>query len=739
MILEVTRGTISEPEATALATRADTEQSILPAPTSFVPVCDVRDYLCKRQPTPHYADEQALFLKLPDAIKADLVRLLGDRPGRGAFGRVWDLTHGRHAISVSAAVAEARKRFKVSGSLKRIRDRYDLWVKTKDWICLVNRAKAGAEWTDRKDGLPLKFLRFASVRLGKFQRPDAKRQALLSIHRQWETGINEEGIREPIPGFGFWEDWFKTRFPGVRLPIDPPALPGGSYDNVMRQIKAANKFPKVVEALLHEGDAAAKAFIPDVHFDRNTAGADGGPLRFLEIIEFDDVRCDFSVLDDLTGQACDLWLLIARDKATGMLLGFGMRPARSRDDGSQEHLKLRDMKQLAGWILERYGLPPYLTTWRLERGTATLPEAIRLALRQMLPERINISYTGMITGKSAVGYDQRAIGNSKGKGSLESHNRLQHTMASHLPGQIARVYGKRPADHVARIAESEEIWEATQHLPEHVRSKVSYTVLTINEAREWLHKIFQLQNERDDHALQGFEDVVEWYEPKRGEWLNRTTYNGLPGAKFRKRKEKPIERCARLVEPYRAQWESVSPDVIRALYIHTIREVVVKDSGLIKFQFEDRQLEFKPGPGLPALVPGTKLLGYLHPDEPKFLFLYHPSDKGGFVGVWVRTGYAKDRQTLDDAIRYQKSVLNAAKEMAADYASEARAALEKKREDNAALIAAHTFTEVAIAPQPTKQQESPIARGLASIRRKARQQKDDSASDQTLAESLDEA
>ncbi len=712
--MEVTRGTISEPGATALMTRADTEQSILPAPT-FLPVSDVRAYLNQRQPVPHFASEQSLFVRLPDKIKSELTRLLGMRPGGGAFGLIYSLTHGKGAVSVSRAVVEACRQFKLPGSIPRNRARYDLWAEAKDWVCLVNRAKAGAAWQQREDGLPLEFLRFAAKRLSDFERDDGKRQAVMSINRQWRTGRNENGDREPIPGFGFWQEWFRAEFPGVRLPAEAPKLPGGSYSNITTQINAANLFPKIVRAIVHEGDAAAREFAPHVRFDRNSAGADGGPLRFLEMIEFDDVRCDFLVLDEKSGQACDLWLLIARDRGTGMLLGFGLRPARSREDGTQEHLKLRDMKQLGGWLLERYGLPPYRSLWRLERGTATLPPAIQKAMREMFDGMVDISYTGMTGGKSVTGYEQRGIGNSTAKGSLESQNRLQHTMTSCLPAQIGRDYGRRPADIKARADEAEDIWESVQHLPEHLRNQAGYPVLTINDARAHLLRVFGLQNTRTEHDLQGFADVVEWYEPTEGRWLSQAVFAGQPNVKFRKRKESPMERCARLVAPYRQSWSNVSPEIVRALYVHTIRDVWVQDNGLVRFRCEGREFEFKPGPGWEPQVPGAKLLAYFHPDEPRFLYL--TSGKGELVGVWVRKDYAHDRQTLDDAIHYKQSAIKAAKQMASDYTADKRAALESMRENNTALLAASTFVAVTETPAPTKEKQSPIANALNAMRK----------------------
>lgn len=720
----VPRETFSEPEASAAKSDMMPALGLHPVDNSqvataplFQPVFDVREYRAHRKPVAHYLDEDALFATLPSEIKSELRLLLGVRKGGGIFGHVQHLVNGGY--SVSSAIAEAAKHFVFPGSPKRTRARYDLWTQSKDWTCLVNCAKAGADWQEREDGLPLAFLKFCAAKIGGFKREDGKRQALLAIHRQWQTGRNADGEREEVPGYGFWQAWFKKTYPGKPLPLAAPEMEGWSYSNISTQIKARNLLPRSVRGLLHQGTAAAREFLPYVRSDRNTMGADGGPLRFLELVEFDDVKVDFLIRDEETGETCDLWLLVARDRATGMLLGFGMRPARTREDGSQEHLRLKDMKQISGWILERYGLPPYLCVWKLEHGTATLPPAYRTLFCDLLPGRIEISYSGMIGGKSPMGFEQRGIGNSRGKASLESHNRLMHTMLADRPGQTGPLYTKRPADLKAQAKECEAIFKTAQLLPEHVRGKMGYNLLSLNQAREHLFRVFRLQNERTEHELQGFEEVLEWYDEARGLWLNQSLLAASPiGLKTRKRKESPMERCARLVAPYREAWTFVSPEIIRAFYEHTVRDVVVKNSGLIEFRVDNRVFEFQPAPGAVSQIPGTRLLGYFHPDDPKFLHL--TDGKGRIVGTWIRTTFACDNETLADAIRYQQSALKAAKEIAAEYTALERAKLESMRAENAALIQAHTFVPVtnSEAPSTTESQRpinSPVAAGLATV------------------------
>ena len=756
-------GTTLEPETTTNdisatgASRVDTNETpIAPAPLSSVPPLDVgcsmlavgcsqpaasiRQVLSTRSSVPHYAAEDSLFASLPISVKADLRRLLGTYPGGGAFGHIASLV--KAGLSVAKSVTEARVLYKVPGSLNTLRARYDLWAKTGDWVALVNRAKAGAKWQDRDDGLSDLFLEFCATRMGKFARADGKRQALLSIKRQWVTGRSETGEREPIPGYGdrpvrlngrtvtggYWQDWFEAI--GYRLlamprrpqPIECPGEPNGWSDtNIRKQIKARNLFGKSVQALLHEGPAAARSYLPQVHFDRNRAGGDGSPMRFLQVVEFDDVKCDFLVIDPVSGQVCDLWLLIARDKATAILLGFGMRPARTREDGTQEHLRLRDMKQLCGWILERYGLPPYEMIWKLEHGTATLPPAVRAALRELLPGSIDISYNTMLGGSSPTGYQQRAVGNCKAKASLESHHRLQHTMLSHLAGQTGKAYTVRPADLAARAKESAAIFETAQQLPAHLRKEVGYTVLTLDQARQHLFNCFQLQNQRTKHDLQGFEEVVELWNGQR--WVPQSDLQlSISNSQFstppRVRKESPLERCSRLIAPYQGQWRQISPDIITAFYEHTVRQVVVKPNGLI----EDRGIQFMPpvtDHSSPitdhSLPPGTKCLAYAHPDAPSFLHL--TDGKGRILGTWLRRSLAHDQETVQAAIRYSQTALSAAKAVAATYATAEAERLESIRARNAELLASNTFVEVAtpaISSHPSTL-SSPIASALGEV------------------------
>jgi len=624
-----------------------------------LPIADVREYLKNRAPLPKWEMEPRLFYRLPLDLRGSVRRL------QAAVILVFNLSAGKGAIKVQPACRRALAIYTEFGPLNTFRGKYDLWLKQQDWLVLVNRAKAGAAWQATQRGLPEAFLDYVAARMGEFKRGDAAEQAILSIQRQWSTGRTHKGLEEVMPGYEQnWEQ--RSR---ALLPV------GWHSTNIRAQLKKRAKFTKPVKALLHEGIHAAKEFLPHVHGTRQD-------LRFMELVQFDDVRCDFRVMDTDSGQVNDLWLLIARDVATGMLLGFGMRPARARDDGTQEHLKLQDMKQLAGWLLETYGLPPYLMTWKIERGTATLAQGTANALTEMIgPDRIHVSYSSMITGDSPLGYAEKAIGNSKAKAMLESLNRMQHLLTSHFPGQIGLNYSKRPAEIAARETEAVEIWRG--HRPED-RAELRYPFYTIPQAREGLLEIFGIQNRRDTHDMEGFRKIAEWFDGLNWQPAN-TAPQDMAGIQTRTRMESPIERAAWLLagcEPF----TKVSPEILIAFYEHTQRTVTVLNSGEIQMMVEGKTLRFAPPAPEFALVADRKVLGYFNPNDPRFLTL--TDGRGGILGTWLRTGLVKhgDRDALAAAIRYSTSALKVAKSRATDLAAGEQASLHSMREHNAGFV-----------------------------------------------------
>jgi len=633
------------------------------------PVADVATYLATRLPQSHYRDEKGLLITLPAKVQEEVKALVR------ACHFVSDLV--KDGSSVQAACKSALRIYREWGwNLNTFRQKYDAWAKAKDWVVLVNRSKAPVAWRETSVGLPESFLKYAEERFASFRREDGKRQAVLSLHRQWKTGRNETGEVQPVPGY--IEGW-STR--------DTENVPvGWSYDNICDQLTRRARFTKGVRALLHDSESAARAHLPQILASR--AG-----MKFMEEVTFDDLRFDYLIFNPETGQAEELWALIARESSCRLVLGGVLHPATVREDGRAAHLGARHMKELAGYLLQTYPLPPYAVTWKVERGTATLREGVKLALGELFNDRIKVSYTMMIGDRSPVGYKEKAKGNSRGKAIHEAPNRLYHTQASFLPGQTGARYDIRPADLEARCEEARQIWQRAQSLPEHLRAGVKYPLKTPAEARKWFNQFSLDQNFRTDHQLEGFDEVLEFLDPATSRWQLVT--EGHAGTQLRKRMESPVERAVRKIREV-ARWDRVSPELVITFLDHTQRPVKVEANGEIKFTHEGRVLVFRNG-GNP-LSPQTKALAYFNPQDPQFIHL--TSGDGRVLGTWAMRGRVayQDQEALAQAMRYTHAAREQAKATAAELAAPQRAVLDDMRTHNAEL---EKFITVTDAPTAT--------------------------------------
>lgn len=705
------------------------------------PVSDIAAFLSERRAHPEIDGEENLLITLPAAQQDEVKALV--RACKFTLSLVRD-----DEWSVQRACIETlRLYWRYGWALKTYRAKYDAWVEKQDWVVLVNRAKAPAAWRSDNYGLPLAFLGYCETVLGKFKRGDGKRQAIKSIQRNWKTGRNEAGHEFVIPGYE--ENWAKRG--RENLPL------GWSYPNILRQIRKRDRFNQTTRALLHEGHSAALAHLPHILTDTTS-------LRFLEQITFDDVRMDWLVFNVETGDAEELWLLVARDTATRMVLGFVMHPATVREDGTASHLGARHMKELAADILQTYPLPPYLVHWKVERGTATLAEAVKLALAELFDNRIKVSYTSMIGGNSPVGYREKAKGNSRGKASHESHNRLFHTQSCHLPGQTGARYEIRPADLNARVEECKEIWNLRQCLPEDKRGDVRFPLVVLQtEARDVIKQFCLEQNFRTDHAIEGFEQVLEWFDASTGRWRPPTespggasdnspgfqpgvnaplntaagfeaarSANQISGIKWRKRMESPCERAMRLIHAVGNNWTRPNPSIVKSFLEHTQKIVPIAESGEISIKLDGKVKIFAP-PSASLRLCVKKALAYFCSDDPQFIHL--TSGDGRFLGTWYQRGRtpALDQKALAEAFKYTGAAKKAAETIAAELARPEADSLADMRAHNAEL--AQDFVVVTDIPGRAVRgltAATPVSSALAAtrtqkeiVRDKRRQRADD--------------
>lgn len=584
----------------------------------------------------------------------------------------------KRAIAIYAAGNADRGRGFSAPSLRR---KFYAWIRSgRNWVVLRNESRVR-----EGHGLPLTFVDW--LQGWCMQNKRVSRQQWFRLKRYWVHGCDDKGEPFVVPGYGTWQDWWSSLHPGQALPSHCPGLPRGwSYENLMRK---KHRLSKAQEVMARQGIAPARAHLPHVLGTREG-------LRFLEQVTFDDVKVDFRVLDPVSGTVCDLWLLVAFDRATAVCLGYGMRPARVREDGTQEHLRLIDMKQLCGWVLERWGLPPYPVSWKLENGCATLPEATALALRDLSGGRIGVSYASMISGKSAAGYQERGIGNSRAKASHEAHNNLLHNIVGDVPGQTGRRYDVRPADLAAREAETRAIWAVSRTLSPEAQDQIEYSIYTLNQARTVLNAAFHIMNTREQHELEGFDEVVIG-RPHPGEpWRPVSKIKAeLPlDWEFSSRRESPVERMKRLITGL--EWSRVPRSTLVHFYRDSHKRVCVNEAGEITFAHEKRDYVFvRPADGQRYRA-GDEFLAYFHPRELDLLHLTQLPPHGGYVASWARRDRVRvgDGKALSEALEYTKGALQAEQAHLHEVCKPEAQALQAMRAHNAEVIAGESAIQV---------------------------------------------
>ena len=529
-----------------------------------------------------------------------------------------------------------------------------------NWRLLVDRRRAGKLWkSSRASGrYPREFVEAVQALFVENKRKT--KPAIRKLYAWWYTGqrlVSGRMVSCPVPGYG-------TAVLGPNG--ERPAMPTGWSESHLRRL--CRLTPSQL-TLAREGIASARVHLPHVLTTR--VG-----VRWLEYVMFDDVKLDWRVLDTVSGQVCDLWLLVAMDWGSACALGFWMRPALARDDGSQEHLRQSDMMQFGGWLLERYGLPRgHTCTWKVENGTATIEDAVAAALPGLFGDRLRVSYARMIGGKSSAGYQERGKGNSWAKAPLESFFNPLHNYFGDIPGQVGRRYDVRPADLAARETEARRIWgQASQDfVGDDLRGKISYPLLTVAEARPRINSAFVALNSRTDHAIEGFDDVVE------------AVYD-QPG-RFSRRKQSPFERAARLSQD--SPTDRVPDLSLSVFYQATARIVRVDSKGEIEAKVDGRTYTYRAPDGARAIESGTRLVAHFYQQDPEYLYLSRPAPHAGYVATWSRReriGLA-DAEALSAELHRTQSALKADRAAVAALATGERAALDQMRRSTSALMA----------------------------------------------------
>jgi type II secretory pathway pseudopilin PulG len=544
------------------------------------------------------------------------------------FWAVDHAPHGDRGGAWAAAIAAEAIRAEATGAAFALA-KSTLYTRRKqyieagrDWAVLVDRRKV-PDWDchlrqrvpSAARGLPPAFRDFF---LGLAEdNARSTRQAIQELYRQWRAG-------HAIPGYGTWHAWWSEHHQGPMPRVAP--IPRGWGERQLHRLCS----DKAALALARRGIAAARPLLPDII--RTRTG-----LRPMEYIVLDDWRADFLVHVPGYDQAVELNGILAMDVACAKALRFGVRPSLPRQDGSSEGLKRADTKSIVSDILLKYGWPrDYPCNLIVERGTATITPDDAAAIEQVTNGQVRVHWTSMISG-AVFGWADKPVGNFRGKAWLESFFNLLHNACASLPGQIGAHYRLRPARVAAQEAECKALLRAQEALPDALRETINYQLpfLDCAQARDALNWVFHTLNDREDHALEGFERRLKFRLEETDPWRPVSllidkgwTPEMIRSIQPRPHMETPNERWARLAQgvAFQRLHKSSAPMLLADHKLVTIGKEgeVNMGSQSTPLRYRDRQN--------PYLKTGCRYLAYVSTQDDEWIHLTR-EDKGYVTSV----------------------------------------------------------------------------------------------------------
>lgn len=461
-------------------------------------------------------------------------------------------------------------------------------------------------------GLPPEFIEHWRALVLSNQR--CARPMWRQLRDAWRAG-------QSIPGYGTWMDHWRARHPTRPLPLKCPGLPHGwSYDNLMEHA------PEQVQIdLVRDGEFAAHARLAQIQRDRSE-------LRPLEYIAFDDVQPDFRCVSLEALQVVPLRGLCALDVGMACLLDHAAGPCVLDDKGTRKSIAYADMKRLLFRLLTTVGIPVgYKMHLMVENETATISKEDAALLSHISNGRIVVIYTPMKNRAVLAGGYRERHGSPQTKGWIESFFNLLHNELASLPGQ----FGKDPinakaGDYEGRLAETNRLLRDVAALTPEVRSQLNFAFPTVEQGLRHLREAIVRINNRDDHRLQGFAEIVEWrYDESDPTWkpLALCKPELLPHVERRKRKETPMERLERGVAEH--EFERISPASL-AFLLNDKRTVTTTKPYEIAFQIGGKRRTFR-NPQLEQLAKvGRSFVAQWEEHNLDRIYLFE--EKGAWVG-----------------------------------------------------------------------------------------------------------
>jgi len=506
-------------------------------------------------------------------------------------------------------------------SWRNLRTLYYSYIRGGDWRVLKNKALENGRKRLNQD-----FFNYVHRLCDRHAR--AMNSAIDELYARWYAG-------EEIPGYGTWREWWakQARFSERPLPAAcPRQLPQGWSRTNLQRLKP----PTEQRILAHRGVAAYLDQAPSCISTREG-------LRPYEFLVFDDAETDFLITVPSVAQVCKLEGLFCKDIATDMWLRFGLRPGIKMDDGSRQSLKRQDMLELAVQILTHIGYPrDYVSTWIVERGTATISEADAQAIFEATDGHVVIQRTGMINGRVLYdGYSDKAIGNYRGKGWIESGFNLLWNKLDHIEGQKGRRFDVMPRELPTRTDAAVDLMRFGKLLPPDLALRERLPMQDLRQAFLSVNQALLVINSRSNATCEAFQQVTEWtfpdldiMEPQPYSKLLSLPAEVRDRVRVSRRTEKPIERLARLTDEHGVVLDRLHPAAACRILNDYHRRVTVQ-SGEIQVTIDKTTYRyFDPDSPICAQEDGTEYLAYVPKGD--FDMIYLTDGKRQFQGTLPR-------------------------------------------------------------------------------------------------------
>lgn len=593
--------------------------------------------------------DHAVFNTLPKRAKAEIYAALRifwcvDNAAHGERMQVWDVAIGeQNALLAAKGLPGTFTRQTLYNRRKTFHDA------GKDWAVLVDKRQV-TDWdpkerrrTGKLRGQPQAFRDYLFGLAMDQGRSSA--QAVEELYRMWRAG-------DHIPGYGRWHSWFDAQYPDRPYPGVAPIPDGWGKNNLRRFLQ-----DRTALELARRGVAAAKQ--TTTHIIRTRAG-----LRPMEYVVLDDWRADFLVFVPGYEEAVELNGILAMDVASASCMRFGVRPSLPQADGSHAGLKRMDTKCIVCELLLKYGYPvDYVCNIIVENGTATITPDDAAAIEMATNGQVKVHWTSMISG-TVFGWKDKPVGNFRGKSWLESFFNLLHNACGNIPGQIGAHYSKRPARVAAMQKEAKALLKAEASLPAALRDTINYRMpfLDVDQARTALDFVFHFLNNRDDHALEGFDKVLKYRVQDTDPWRPVSilhekgwTREMILGTKPRYILETPAERRTHQSKDVRFQRFPVSSS---HLLIGEHRKVTIEKDGEVNIGSKSNPRYYRD-PASPHLARGKKYLAFVSTQNDDWI---HLTDlREGYVCSVARYDKIQhgDTDALSEQIADQVRLMNA--------------------------------------------------------------------------------